>query len=288
MCLIAKWADLTTPTQVTTTTAGTERFVVSQNYNTAARLHRLMSMAKQQPQGESTVNAWARLFNIPPKEHNRRYMAVTQKLQLVLGEVDRLEQQMQSTPLRPHTYQEPLEQLRKALDATAMTNHFSQYTQYINDFTLNALDTYADLLPSQGEPIDEDELRELAKTLAELRGQVEESESLPEDIRSFLLRQIQVLQDALNNYPIMGSAAFLQAQGLGAALVTIERDVVEQYPDNEEVQSYLHRLGSAWQFIKERVQDLETMQKMLTAGTWVASKAMLALSDGTGNLPPLV
>ncbi len=267
------------------TTAGTERFVVSQKYNSAARLHRLLAPVRRQHPGQPAIDAWARVFSIQTSNQNRRWMAVTQKLQLVLEEVDILEQQMHLTSLRRHTYEDPLEQLRQALDVTALTSTFGEYLQYINDYTLNALDMYTDLLPDQGEPIDGDELDKVAESLADLRHQVERSSELPEYVRSFLLRQIQVLEDALSNYPIVGPAAFLRAQGLGAAIATLEQDVVERYPDNDEARSYLKQLGGTWQWVRERVVDVETMQKILTSGAWLARTA-LALGDGTGDLPP--
>ncbi len=135
-------------------------------YNSAARLHKVFTVARHQSPQDSALDAWSKVFNVRLPDPNRRWMALTRKLELVMQELDRIEQQLPMTPLRTTSYQQPLEKLRQVLDVTAPGSQFHAAKQNIDDHVLYALETYASVLPSDGSPVENDDLEELVGRLS--------------------------------------------------------------------------------------------------------------------------
>jgi hypothetical protein len=271
---------------------------MADKHNSASRLYHILSPLEAGTPQNSTHSGWTAAFQIPidrtKNDPNLEWMIVVEKIHLARKEMDSIEPKMRYSSLSssPEVYQKPLAVLRNAFDATVASNPFQQATQYINDYTLHGLNMCAALLPDDGSHVTDDELLQARQTLSELREQVEHTE-LTEEVRDFFLAHIQILEQALVNYRIQGSAAFVNACTSVLLTTAYNHDNITWDPEDEPTNDILDKLITNWEWVKRRIDDAEAAKKAIAlllalakAGQLVAtSEVVHQLTSGNINLP---
>ncbi len=73
------------------------------NYNSAYRLHTVLTEFAEQPAGTSALAAWSAVFGLRSDDKHHVWIQATAKLSLIFDEVDLLEVKMEGTTFPPET-----------------------------------------------------------------------------------------------------------------------------------------------------------------------------------------
>jgi hypothetical protein len=247
---------------------------VSQKYNSAARLHRLLSDAAELSGQKTAHEVWAAYFEIDIDDPTRSWTAVGKKLQLILDEFDLLELEMVNTPLPTETFLPALRFLRKGIYLPQLGSQFSQFRSYFDSESLNILEICTALLPDDGVPIDEDELNDFATKLADFREEVESSD-LPDIVKSFFLSHIDILQQAIVDYRIRGPVVFVEARFTAMSVSAQKAEDIAPHQDEPTVRNQMQRLSGFWEW----VDKLDKVERALAAAESLKEK-LLPLASG--------
>ncbi len=173
--------------------------------------------------------------------------------------------------------------IRYALDPSGLNNPVSNYSRHIDRYVLSALLWCAAALPSDGQLLTDNDLAGLNAQLRDLRELIETA-SLPTTLIHFFLHHVRILEDALRNYKVRGPTAFVTAHVSAVQHIAVNHGLIERHKDDIEVRAASKRLADVWEWIEERVQDIETSHKALT---YVAAGAA-AVNGAAPHLLPII
>lgn len=253
------------------------------NYNPASRLHALLSEFGAEPHNQPALQAWLNVFLIHEKDSTRQWILVTHKLRLLLEELDLLERKLPNTVLSRQAYGRQLSEFHQAIDPAGLAKDRHAYTHLLSEDSLSILYACRDALPSDGQPLDPTDIGNLKAKLNELRQTVTESD-MPDELKQFFFQHCQILDEALSDYLIRGPAAFVAAHVTTIQLIAVNHDLIERDKDNTEVRAASKRLADVWQWIEDRVDDLETSKKALA---YVAGAAA-GVQNAAPHLLPII
>lgn len=229
-----------------------------QHINSAYRVHSILSRAAGVYEGVTTLEAWAQVFRVTKSSSTHRNVTIVGMIGLLLEEVEDAYSKMKATNYSAHLYEEAFQNARSTLNIEHLNGAWGNFRLYLNAQTLQALNFSAELLPHEENLLNEEDLEQLSTKVEELRVAVAQG-SLPDNVKAFVLSQIQIIENAIREYPVTGSKAFTQAVINAQANVVLNEEAVRQGADTEEFKT----LGKIWHFIRERTTDWDTVQKLL-------------------------
>ena len=145
---------------------------------------------------------------------------------------------------------------------------------------LSVLEMCTELLPD-GEPmLTAQELEEVAMMLAGTRAEVEAA-GFPPDVTAFLLRQLDLMAQALREYPLRGAAAFREASDTAAAAWAAHAETLAPYASAPIVQ----RVRLSWKTVDKRLKRVALIgaaAKILLGGAGL----VLGAGHTLERLPP--
>ena len=242
----------------------------------------MLSEFRAEPQNQSALQAWTNVFRLPQVEHHRQWISVTNKLGLILNELDHLELQMTATILSNQAYREPLMLIRQQLDPSGLANNAGHYSSFVGDYTLTILIACRDVLPSDGQPVNPDDLDTLTTLLVELTQNIDRSD-LPSPIKDLVQKHIQIIHNAISDYRVRGTTAFVTGSLLAMQLAIENQDLIEQHKADPEVLQAMSSIQDVWRWVDNHV-DLKKARDILAAAasgaTFVEKMANLMLGSG--------
>ncbi len=238
------------------------------NYNSASRVYHILDVARKSNSSAAALHVWAQVFNIDEQQPNRRIIEISKMMGLLYDEVERAQEEMKATPISSEHYEPAFERIFRALDVQALGNQWSTYSQHIGPETLQLVGMCADLTPSDGIPLDDEELSELSEQLRDLRRDIEESD-LPSDVKAFFFNHIELLLDAIRKYPIQGTEAFRRAAADAGILFRAGQAMMESNTKNEAFTRPMQQLLGAWGKIKEGTEHAGAAYLVYEAVRWV-------------------
>jgi hypothetical protein len=232
--------------------------------NSAYRALRILRRAVDQNPNLSALDAWVRVFDIKSDDSIDRAFAVTNKLSLLYGEITSAREAMSVGAFSPELYEAAFNNALRAIDPAYLTATWSQFSQRLDPQTLNALAFCSELLPDEENPLGDEDIDSLWARLDELRTDVDKSE-LPDEVRQFILEQIDIIEAALDNYEITGARAFRRALVDASISYTEHESAVEEHKETPEVKA----LSGIWGTLARMNERSEIVQKLLTSGVKV-------------------
>ncbi len=171
--------------------------------NPAARLLEIINKARSIPGNVSTGDGWAKLFDLNSKDLPEILLRISDLFQLIYETRRAVEE------LNDYDHQLYLRPIDKVVSAFTTIRFDIEWAHIINQFdetTLYGLSICSDVLSkySKEQPIDEETIKALLKDVNDLQEDVLKS-GLPDELRSFLLEQLEKLRSALLNYRVFGS-----------------------------------------------------------------------------------
>lgn len=175
----------------------------SEPNNPAARLLAFIQKARGIPGNISTRDGWARLFDLNNNDLPGILLGITDLIQLT----NETRQAIQALDGLDHAlYLRPVDKVLTIFTIMRFDVEWAQIIGQFDETTLYGLSICNDLLSkySQEKPIAEETLKSMLDDIEALHEDVLNSD-LPEELKSFLLEQLEKLRSALLHYRIFGS-----------------------------------------------------------------------------------
>lgn len=212
---------------------------MSDKFNPASRVATFFEAALREQSGTAALQAWCSVFGIQSQEQREQITLLHRNLALLSGELDLVLEQVNSRVAgAPGRYEGALERARAAITVVDLSPQFQQYKQYISHDQTNLFHIVSDQTPDE-ERVDQDALDDVMDMVGELRDYAEDH--LEGQFRAFVLRQVDIIAEAIGRYPIIGQRAF--SDGANATLANlIENREVYEHPPDEEAKGKFKRL----------------------------------------------
>lgn len=168
------------------------------------------------------------------------------------------------------------------LQTLSLTGRIDAVLQHYDDNDIRALRICGSLLSASGAaelPVDPAVLEELRQRVQELHDDVLETPEVPEDLKRFILNQLDEIRKALREFQISGTAAIEEVLERVTGAVVVNRDLLTD--DNEKSQSFIQRLGEILGLVEKASKATDATTKaiatvLLTLGI-TAPPAQLSL-----------
>lgn len=232
---------------------------MTEHRNSAQRLLVLINAALQQAENKTTVEIWAEVLGLDSQRTITDPHNVQEKLGLVRKEIDQTRALMEGTPYSKHLYAPYLDRIQNVVSVPNPAAPWAQYRGNLQADTILALGWCSETLAPEPH-ISMEELQEVLDTVLKLRMELN-GLTLSPGIREFLLRQLEIIETGIRDYPIRGSAALNKAVHDGFTNIVSASVTPSTTSDNEGYS----KVGKAWQKFREGAAEFVNMDKFATA-----------------------
>jgi len=177
--------------------------------NPAARLIVLLEKARSIPGNVQIRQGWAGLFDVAPDDLPGILLGISDLIQLT-HETRRAIEALEG---HDHAlYLRPIDKILSILTIGRFDIEWAQVTNQLDETTLYGLSVCNDVLAkySQEKPIAQENIETLLKDVDDLRQEVLGSE-LPDDLKVFMVEQLEKLRTALLRYRLFGTKSLKSA-----------------------------------------------------------------------------
>lgn len=241
--------------------------------NPVGRLHMLLEKGKQQ--SGSGYLIWGNVLemNLTPKSGNQidedtvleifyrvtQVRTLTKKAEESLRDIEEINHELYLTP-----FPRIMPVLR--ID-NFNTGNFEIYFQAITDGDMAILALGSEELSKRHiEPsIDEEELKEILLSVNHLFDEVQSS-SLPKELKTYILTQLELIRRGINEYRITGVARLQEALATTIGSMLLNRDLINQSSDKPEVGRFANlamRFASVVTFASDTTSLIDNVSKFL-------------------------
>ena len=185
---------------------------------------------------------------------------------------------MKSTKFSETLYLPHIAKIRKTVTVANITAPWSHYKTQLSLDTILSLSFCSEIMESE-ESIPLEELESLLEKIAELKAEIETG-SLSEITCQFVLSQIQIIELAIQDYPIRGGSSIKQAFKDGFSDLTERADDLS---GNEDIEATV-KLGKIWKDLKSAGNEFVEADRIANAYIALIEKGQ-ALSEVVLALP---
>lgn len=211
--------------------------------NPAKRLFRLIEQVAKKPDQISTAHAWAEVLGLDAQSTANDPHQVQAKLKSIREEVDLVGKLMAETSFSPMLYAPYLDKVRKTISVSNIDAGWANYKHpNLQADTLLALQYCSEILPSEPD-ISMEELQSVLDKVNKLRSEIE-TLALSRSVRDFLLRQLDIIENGIHDYPIKGGSAIKNAFKEGFADLASNADSLEKEADKAEASRVVQVWGA--------------------------------------------
>jgi hypothetical protein len=199
-------------------------------HNSALRLHSFIGkMIPQQPPTLPLAQVLLNAGDIPKEASQRdKNIALARITTALLGELESL-----VSDLHKGGYSDTsIQPIVRPFDAFSGQGLASPWQVHKDTFaaSLPVLLIIGETVPEDGPSLSANELQDLIDSVQKLRNEVSES-TLPDEVKSFVFEQLEVIMTAIRDYPLMGAKAFKTAVREGLFHAGEHAEVVAEYKD---------------------------------------------------------
>ena len=184
---------------------------MTNNINSIYRIHALLTKIPPVTQNTQVLEVWVQLFELTESNPNKKAATVAEQLGWLLREVELAKSELKNTGHSANLYESALIHLEQAFSPMLLSNSWNSVQQYLDAQTLQTLAIYSQVVPNEEELIKQDDLNELYARIAELEEFLKTSE-LPSRLQTLIERHINLIRQALAEYPIAGAKALIEAR----------------------------------------------------------------------------
>ncbi len=200
------------------------------------------------------------------------------KLGLLRDQVDLVQSSMGYTDFSSNLYKPHLDKIRKTVTVGNIAAGWNNYKPNLSPDTILSLRFCAEIIKDESE-ISVDELQNLLSKISELRSEIESSDIVGPTY-DFIISQLNIIEDAIRDYPIVGGNAVKRAFKNGFSDLT-ER--AEDLAGNEEVVA-TGKLGKIWKDFKSAGGEFVEADRIANAYIGLIEKGQ-SLSESVQSLP---
>ncbi|MDI1308171.1 MAG: hypothetical protein PSV17_01885 [Methylotenera sp.] len=216
---------------------------MNNNINSIFRIHALLTKIPSVAQNTQVLEVWAQLFELTESDSNKKAAVVAERLGWLLKEVDLAKSELKNTGHPASLYESVLIHLEHAFSPMLLPSIWSSVQQYLDAQTIQTLAIYSQVVPNEEELIKEYDLNELYARISELEEFLKNSE-LPIRLQTLIERHINLIRQALAEYPIAGAKALIEARrsAVGELL-----ELKHQFNDVPKKSVELNKLSELWE-----------------------------------------
>ena len=241
--------------------------------NSGQRILNIAQAARQKNDKLSAAEVWAGVLGLEAKSATSDPHEVNQQLVLLRQELDLLEVQMKGSKFSESLYVPYIGRVRSAVTPSNITATWNNYKPQFTAETILALRYCAEILPDEPESSFE-ELEHLLSKLSEFEQNLD-STSMNGPTYRFVKSQIEIIKNAIRNYPISGGAAIQKAFSEGFSdLNAKSEDLV-----NEEQTSVTAKVGEFWRDLKSAGGEFVEANRIANAYIGLVNKGQ-SLAEG--------
>ena len=255
------------------------------NYtNPATRLYRIIKNAAGHGDSHSTAEVLASALGLSYDRSKPDVHPIQTRLAALRTEADLLDAMMNSSEFSEDLYKNYLNNVRRVVSASNLDAGWGSYRQYVGADTLLSLRWCAEVIGKEP-ALDMAALEQVLQRIQELRQEVD-ALNLSLFVRNFILQQLENVEKAIHDYPIMGGSAINEGLRNIWNVYANAPGAPESADEKEEV-AKLNKVISALGRIADSVIKTD---KVATAAVRVAKtgqSAATALMEVMQNLPQL-
>ncbi len=233
-------------------------------------VHQIKAMPDQQPMGE----AWGEVLGLDQEVARLDSHEVYEKLRFVRNELDLLQKLMRGTTFSSDLYEPYLQRVRNTIAVNNLASPWGNFKSNLHDDTILALKYCSDILPSEPD-IDPTELENILSSIHEIKLEIENS-SLSKGMYEFLLGQLAIIENAIQNYPIAGGSAIKKAFTEGLADWAAHADDISSATNEDTEKS--SKVYGVWGSLKVAGEEFVKADRMANSLMGLVNKGQ-AVSD---------
>lgn len=213
------------------------------------------------PDTTQTLSVWSTLFNLQDTNVNRLSRVVADRLAAMNRELDLVRAGMGKAGFSEALYANSLNAFESALSPMLLPHTWNNARQHLSAENFLALSFCSEILPDEESEITQSELDEICGLVAELNRLLADS-TLPARLRALLAHHVELMLQALAEYPIAGAKALREAARTGLGELIEAKDLVVEHQASKEVS----KLGEAWKKFNNAADLALKADKLLQLG----------------------
>jgi hypothetical protein len=215
------------------------------NCNSASRIVNLITSIPYHVDNTSTFEVWTQVFGLTELPLKKKIHVVAERLGSVSRELELVRAQMDERNFSPELYSPAIAHLEEACSTIILSGIWHQVRQHLTSEVIVVLSFCSEIIPDEEDLIAPEKLSSIAEQIDSL-SQLLSTSQLPPRLRSLLQHHIELIQRALEEYPITGAKAFQRATQTGAGEAWDLREDIKRGRNEPEIVA----LGALWQEVR--------------------------------------
>lgn len=245
--------------------------------NPAKRVLQLVNQVKTKNTNLAMSVAWGDVFGLDSELVKRDPHEVYDKLRLLQKEIDIVERLMEESVFSNDLYKPYLDRVRNTIALNNLSATWNNFASNLSPDTMLALRYCCEVLEDE-DAVDKEELQEIFNSIQTLRQDIGNS-SISPSMYDFLMSQLDIIERAIQSYPITGGAALGKAFSEGFTdLASRVQDISESSDADYEEAS---KVSKVW-------GNLQTASKGVTQADGVANALISLYGKGQNAVEPLL
>ena len=235
---------------------------MTERTNSAYRLNAILAQIPSIGDTVRVYDGWAQIFNIRKEDAAIQCRHIAQKLLWMAKELDLLEAQLIAGKYSPRLYVEPIRAARAATSPYYLPVQWAQIKGLIAPGVFIAFDHWSEMLPVDGLPVTDEQIRSLYDLVDELAGAINNHPALHPQLEAMIRHHIEMIRYALDKYPVAGGRVFKEAGYAGTGEMLANKDVIIANKDEVIVDV----LGKVWGKVVEVADTASKFEKVARLG----------------------
>ena len=238
--------------------------------NSASRIYKIFEKLKPPIHNSHTLSdAICNIFNFSSKDITVRNHFALSKLILIRDEIEKARNKVKEyNKIQEARYDETFNKLYQVLNSEIINQSWPNYFSSLPQGFFNIIGICADIIEKEEEEISDKELEPIWKIIKEWRKQIEDG-NYTEELKSFILKSIEIIEEGLRNYLIIGVQAF-KASYLQTHIHIMQNPNIVNNDNNKEDISKIKIIGQQILIYSEKasktIKLIETTGKLIDYG----------------------
>lgn len=251
--------------------------------NPAKRILNLAQEVKGKQENTPMSEVWGEVFGLDIKLVKKEPHLVYEKLRFLRSELDLLEDLMNETQFSISLYEPYIQRVRNTISVVNLTAAWGNYKNNLKEDTILALKYCSEIISSEPS-VDPKELEEILSTILKLKQEIEDS-ALSSGMYKFLINQLTIIENAIQNYPITGGTAIRKAFSEGFTDLATHADNISTA--NEADKNSASKVAAVWGAMKSAGKEFVEADRIANAYIGLiekgqaASEAVIGLLNGS-------
>jgi hypothetical protein len=232
---------------------------------------KVLKQASAHKDNTPVLDAWARILGIEEANQARRASIAAELLIAMRRELSVASAGLAKANISQHVYEGALVKIEHAISPLLLPASWNQVKQYVTPDVLTALAFCTEILPDEEAQITDEQLEQIRGAVEALRATLAEP-TLPDRLRELVAHHAELIERALNEYPLVGAKALREAARTALGEIIEARDDLTAAKGTEAVS----KLEKTWRQVNSIADTALKGEKLTQLGqrAWDAISGM--------------